>query len=92
MFLKSKNKYISTLTLQMYCGLHFQFCRAHYHSWNTLFYYRKNILFKPCKMQLSITPEGLVFNNIKVIKPIIVIHQKVVWKMTVTSYILIEQF
>jgi hypothetical protein len=23
---------ISTLTLQMYCGLHFQFRQAHYHS------------------------------------------------------------
>jgi hypothetical protein len=22
----------STLTLEMYCGLHFHFCRAHYHS------------------------------------------------------------
>jgi hypothetical protein len=25
------------LTLQMYCGLHFQFRRAHYHLWNTLY-------------------------------------------------------
>jgi hypothetical protein len=25
-------KQMSTLTLQMYCGLHFQLCRAHYHS------------------------------------------------------------
>jgi hypothetical protein len=32
MFFKSKNKYVSTLILQMYCGLHFQFRRAHCHS------------------------------------------------------------
>jgi hypothetical protein len=35
------------------------------------------------------------FNLLKNTQPdnhIIVIHQKVVWKMTVTSYILIEQF
>jgi hypothetical protein len=29
---------ISRFTLQMYCGLHFQFRRAHYHSCNTLYY------------------------------------------------------
>jgi hypothetical protein len=29
--LKLKKKQKSTLTLQMYCGLHFQFRRAHYH-------------------------------------------------------------
>jgi hypothetical protein len=29
-FLNQKTIFI--LTLQMYCGLHFQFCRAHYHS------------------------------------------------------------
>jgi hypothetical protein len=32
-----KKKQTSTLTLQMYCGLHFQFRRVHYHSWNTLY-------------------------------------------------------
>jgi hypothetical protein len=31
MFLKKK-KQISTLNLQMYCGLQFQFRRTHYHS------------------------------------------------------------
>jgi hypothetical protein len=33
MFFKLRNKYpISKLILEMYCGLHFQFRRAHYHS------------------------------------------------------------
>jgi hypothetical protein len=31
MFFLNK-KQISMLTVQMYFGLHFQFCRAHYHS------------------------------------------------------------
>jgi hypothetical protein len=30
-------KQISTLTSQMYCGLHFQFRRVHYYSRNTLY-------------------------------------------------------
>jgi hypothetical protein len=28
---------ISRFALQMYCGLHFQFRRTHYHSWNILY-------------------------------------------------------